>query len=80
MTKNSIYLLCTDFDGTLYSESHSPRIPEKLIEMIQELRKQGMLWMVNTGRDLEYLLESLVEDLHDNDCASARRERVLISL
>ena len=61
MTKNSIYLLCTDFDGTLYSESHSPRIPEKLIEMIQELRKQGMLWMVNTGRDLEYLLESLVE-------------------
>jgi HAD superfamily hydrolase (TIGR01484 family) len=61
MNKNTFQLLCTDFDGTLYSESQSPRIPEKLINLIQELKSQGVVWMVNTGRDLEYLLESLVE-------------------
>ncbi len=60
MNKNSIQLLCTDFDGTLYSESDEPRIPKGLIQLIAELKSNGTIWMVNTGRELEYLLESLL--------------------
>lgn len=61
MNKKTLQLICTDFDGTLYTESQSPRIPAKLIQLIQELKDQGVIWMVNTGRDLDYLLESLVQ-------------------
>lgn len=61
MSLDTIRLLCTDFDGTLYSETMSPRIPPGLIDCISSMQKNGTLWMINTGRDRDFLLESLLE-------------------
>ena len=61
MSLETIRLLCTDFDGTLYSEDMSPRIPPGLIDCIGSMQRNGPLWMINTGRDREFLLESLLE-------------------
>lgn len=61
MSLDAIRLLCTDFDGTLYSEDMSPRIPLALIDCIGTMQEKGTLWMVNTGRDRDFLMESLVE-------------------
>lgn len=61
MSLKNIRLLCTDFDGTLYSETMSPRIPSGLIDCIGSMQQNGTLWMINTGRDREFLLESLLE-------------------
>ena len=58
-TPGSIRLLCTDFDGTLFDHTSSPCIPMELLKHIAELQRQGCLWVVNTGREKDYLLESL---------------------
>ena len=60
MSLDAIRLLCTDFDGTLYSENMSPRIPPDLIDCIGNMQQNGTIWMVNTGRDRDFLLESLL--------------------
>lgn len=52
-------LLCTDFDGTVYTEHHDPPIPRSLREMISELQRRGVLWVINTGRELSSLMEAL---------------------
>lgn len=56
-----IRLLSTDFDGTLVDHDGSPAVAETLYETLAELRRCGVQWAVNTGRDLGYALEGLKE-------------------
>ncbi len=54
-----IKLISTDFDGTLFAEFENPPVPRKLQEMLANLQAQGVRWVINTGRDLSSLLETL---------------------
>jgi HAD superfamily hydrolase (TIGR01484 family) len=54
-----IQLLSTDFDGTLFAEFEQPPIPFVLIELIESLQRRGVKWVINTGREMSSLLESL---------------------
>jgi hydroxymethylpyrimidine pyrophosphatase-like HAD family hydrolase len=54
-----IKLVSTDFDGTLFAEFENPPIPQALQRLIGELQAQGVKWVVNTGRDMSSLMESL---------------------
>jgi HAD superfamily hydrolase (TIGR01484 family) len=54
-----IKLISTDFDGTLFAEFENPPIPEVLQELIGDLQAQGAKWVINTGRDMSSLMESL---------------------
>jgi len=54
-----IQILCTDFDGTLYADFESPPVPESLQSLIAQLQKRGLKWVINTGRDLSSLMETL---------------------
>lgn len=55
-----IKIISTDFDGTLFSEFESPPIPLPLQELIARLQKQGVKWVINTGRDMPGLMHVLV--------------------
>jgi HAD superfamily hydrolase (TIGR01484 family) len=57
--KLPIELLSTDFDGTLHAEFEKPPVPYELQQLIAQLQAQGVAWVINTGRDLTSLLESL---------------------
>lgn len=52
-------LISTDFDGTLHAEFETPPVPEDLQRLIAELQRQGVQWVINTGRDLSGLMEGL---------------------
>ena len=54
-----IKLISTDFDGTLFAEFEDPPVPLALQNLIARLQKQGAKWVINTGRDLSSLMESL---------------------
>jgi HAD superfamily hydrolase (TIGR01484 family) len=54
-----IKLISTDFDGTLWADFEDPPIPESLQALIRELQEQGAKWVINTGRDMSSLMESL---------------------
>lgn len=54
-----IKLLSTDFDGTLHADFENPPVPLHLQEAIASLQRQGAHWLINTGRDLSSLMESL---------------------
>jgi HAD superfamily hydrolase (TIGR01484 family) len=54
-------IICTDFDGTLHTPESRPAVPYELQEMIGELQGLGVLWIVNTGRDLPGLLAIMEE-------------------
>src|SRR5207302_2731470 len=56
-----IKLLSTDFDGTLVDHFADPPVTPALFELLRELRKQGVLWAVNTGRELRHIEEGLTE-------------------
>lgn len=57
----NIKLLSTDFDGTLVNHSMHPPVSPALFEAFRLLRSRGVLWAVNTGRDLPFMLEGLRE-------------------
>jgi len=57
-----IKLLSTDFDGTLVNHQGNPRVDPELFKVLGELRRQGVLWAINTGRALSHILDGLVED------------------
>jgi hypothetical protein len=59
MNRLPIQLISTDFDGTLHSDLNEPRVPYDLQEMIAGLQANGVRWIINTGRDLQSLLESM---------------------
>src|SRR5579862_9528622 len=54
-----IKLISTDFDGTLFSEFEAPPVPEELQALIGRLQGEGAKWVINTGRDMPGLMESL---------------------
>lgn len=54
-----IQMLSTDFDGTLFAEFEDPPVPLKLQKLIGELQAQGVIWVINTGRELSSLMEAL---------------------
>ena len=54
-----IKLISTDFDGTLFAEFENPPVPVKLQKLIGDLQAQGVIWVINTGRDLSGLMEAL---------------------
>lgn len=55
----SIKLLSTDFDGTLFAEFENPPIPRIILELIGELQSRGVIWVINTGREMASLMEIL---------------------
>lgn len=55
----SIQLISTDFDGTIFAEFESPPIPMSLQRLLGMLQRRGAAWVINTGRDLPSLLETL---------------------
>jgi HAD superfamily hydrolase (TIGR01484 family) len=54
-----IKLISTDFDGTLHAEHEDPPVPQDLQELIGSLQARGAKWVINTGRDLGSLMETL---------------------
>src|SRR6266496_3256209 len=54
-----IQLISTDFDGTLFAEFENPPVPGELQRLIRQLQDGGAKWVINTGRDLSSLLETL---------------------
>lgn len=52
MGKYSGILLCSDFDGTLFD---GVKIPEKNLKAIREFRREGGLFTVISGRNVEFL-------------------------
>ncbi|MEY4385257.1 MAG: hypothetical protein RLY20_540 [Verrucomicrobiota bacterium] len=54
-----IKLISTDFDGTIYAEFETPPIPPEFCELIASLQSRGAKWVINTGRDMSSLMESL---------------------
>lgn len=55
----AIRLLSTDFDGTLIGHQPDARTARSLAAALTELRGQGAVWAVNTGRQLWFALEGL---------------------
>src|SRR5262249_36286504 len=54
-----ILILSTDFDGTLHAEYEDPPVPYDLQHLIGDLQSKGLSWVINTGRDLSSLMETL---------------------
>jgi hypothetical protein len=54
-----IKLISTDFDGTFFAEFENPPVPPVLQTLIGTMQERGARWVINTGRDLSGLLESL---------------------
>lgn len=54
-----IQIISTDFDGTFYADFENPPVPEDLQILIGRLQRQGTKWVINTGRDLSSLMETL---------------------
>jgi hypothetical protein len=54
-----IKIISTDFDGTFFAEFENPPVPEELQRLIGQLQEAGAKWVINTGRDLSSLLESM---------------------
>ena len=52
-------MITTYFDGTLFAEFENPPIPERLIKLLGDLQSCGAKWVINTGRDMSSLMESL---------------------
>lgn len=55
----ALRLISTDFDGTLFAEFEKPPVPERLVRLLAYFQRQGAKWVINTGRDLSSLLETL---------------------
>ena len=54
-----LQLISTDFDGTIFSEFEDPPISARLQKILGRLQAGGAKWVINTGRDLSSLMESL---------------------
>ncbi len=54
-----IKLISTDFDGTLHADFGDPPVPETLQDLIASLQERGVRWIINTGRDMSSLMETM---------------------
>lgn len=59
--KPPIKLISTDFDGTLHTDFENPPVPRELERLIGALQQRGTRWVINTGRDLTSLMETLTK-------------------
>src|SRR5688572_13734838 len=59
MSDFPIQILSTDFDGTLHADHEVPPVPPSLQTLIGQMQGRGAKWIINTGRDLSSLMESL---------------------
>ena len=55
----SLQMLSTDFDGTIHDDFGDPKIPHALQERIAAFQARGGHWVINTGRDMASLMETL---------------------
>ena len=56
-----IQLLSTDFDGTLVDHGGDPQVSPRFLEALAFLKRRGVLWAVNTGRELQHIVDGLRE-------------------
>ena len=56
---NQIRLLSMDFDGTLVRDWAPPPYPEMLVRTLNQLRRNGVLIAINTGRTIHHVEEGL---------------------
>ena len=56
-----IKLLSTDFDGTLVDHYTEPHVVPALFSALAALQQRGCVWAVNTGRELQHIVEGLAE-------------------
>ncbi len=57
-------LLSFDFDGTLHDPASDPPVPRGFFDRLAVLRERHqVLWGINTGRSLEYMIEGFEESL-----------------
>jgi hypothetical protein len=54
-----LQLVCTDFDGTIHSDFELPAVPDSFQDLIARLQQQGVRWVINTGRELNDLLQAM---------------------
>lgn len=54
-----VQLISTDFDGTIFSEFENPPVVRELQEAIAAFQAAGAKWVINTGRDMSSLMETL---------------------
>jgi HAD superfamily hydrolase (TIGR01484 family) len=56
---SQIRLLSMDFDGTLVRDWAPPPYPETLVEILNQLRGNGVVMAINTGRTIRLVEEAL---------------------
>jgi HAD superfamily hydrolase (TIGR01484 family) len=56
---SNLKLISTDFDGTIHEDFADSPVPEALQARLAALQLRGVTWVINTGRDLASLMESL---------------------
>lgn len=56
-----IKLLSTDFDGTVVDHYAKPPVAPDFLAALVELKKSGVLWAINTGRELAHIVDGLRE-------------------
>jgi HAD superfamily hydrolase (TIGR01484 family) len=61
LPQTMIKLLSTDFDGTLVDHFTVPPVSPDLFDLFRELRSRGVMWAVNTGRELHHIEDGLRE-------------------
>lgn len=54
-----LQLISTDFDGTIFAEFSSPPVHGVLQNLLAALQHRGVRWVINTGRDMGSLMETL---------------------
>jgi hydroxymethylpyrimidine pyrophosphatase-like HAD family hydrolase len=54
-----IKIISTDFDGTFFAEFENPPVPPRLQGLIGDFQRNGTKWVINTGRDMSSLMETL---------------------
>lgn len=54
-----VLLISTDFDGTLVEHGSPAPFSPLLVEILADLRGRGVLWAINTGRTLPWLVDGL---------------------
>ena len=75
---STIKLISTDFDGTLVPAFGGPnRFADELIAILTDLRRDGVLWAVNTGRSPALLKQAWSEcglDFHPDYLLTSERD------
>ncbi len=56
---DELKLISTDFDGTIHTDFGDAPVPLALQDKLAALQARGVLWVINTGRDLASLMESI---------------------